>query len=178
MPTAMGRRLFNFCSTVSLLLFVATCALWARSYVVEDSWRGWTADGGRGLSLTHGKIVFWRTDVSPPEPVIAAPFGYVALRPPPDPSIYLVYDRWITDRRLPGVRVVGGVFNSSMVGRQLWISFAWPALAFALLPFLWLRRLNELNRRNRMSRGLCPCCGYDLRATPDRCPECGTLAAV
>ncbi len=41
---------------------------------------------------------------------------------------------------------------------------------------IWLggvmRRLEEEQQPGR--RG-CPTCGYDIRATPERCPECGTI---
>lgn len=45
-------------------------------------------------------------------------------------------------------------------------------LTTAVLPALW--SFHRLTRRR--PHGLCPACGYDLRATPGRCPECGTAA--
>jgi len=49
------------------------------------------------------------------------------------------------------------------------------ALLFSLLPALRLRRYLLDRQRNRP--GFCRQCGYDLRATPLRCPECGTVAS-
>src|SRR5688500_1589106 len=55
-----------------------------------------------------------------------------------------------------------------------WTGVAVPFWALVLvstpLPALWLRRRVRVRRLKRA--GLCPACGYDLRATPNRCPEC------
>jgi hypothetical protein len=57
-----------------------------------------------------------------------------------------------------------------------WYQYAsgpgWILLPLAAIPFaLRLRRL--LIRRRRWKRGLCIECGYDLRESTGRCPECG-----
>jgi hypothetical protein len=51
----------------------------------------------------------------------------------------------------------------------------WPFFLI-VLGFASLTIAGHLRRTRRGSEGRCRTCGYDLRASPDRCPECGTAA--
>ncbi|HEX4794692.1 MAG TPA: hypothetical protein VH370_12905 [Humisphaera sp.] len=45
------------------------------------------------------------------------------------------------------------------------------------IPYLLGAMLGARKRRVDRRKGCCQSCGYDLRATPTRCPECGTIPA-
>jgi hypothetical protein len=57
-----------------------------------------------------------------------------------------------------------------LIGVPWWEVF----VAGLIVPALYFNPLCGRWRRNRrIRRSLCPACGYDVRATPERCPECG-----
>jgi hypothetical protein len=56
------------------------------------------------------------------------------------------------------------------------VSVPYWSLATTMTIILLAMLQRRLRARQRHREGLCPVCGYDLRATPDRCPECGAEA--
>lgn len=72
---------------------------------------------------------------------------------------------------------VGGVPHAVFTGVP-WLG--WTFVGFAastvLLLLWWARRRDEANER--VWRGHCAGCGYNLRGCPGRCPECGRMPAV
>ena len=178
----MKRRLLNLLTVICLLLSAAAVALWVRSLAHWDRLRFWgyvhhaTAESaGGGVALT------WGTDA--PEPLsvpqvvdLTSTRRTAGADRPGSLSArcrrsalgfgYDAYDRL----HLYTVNGVGASTRERVVVFPYWVA----VLAFAALPTFCLVRGRAARRRR--SRGLCAGCGYDLRATPGRCPECGATA--
>jgi len=71
--------------------------------------------------------------------------------------------------RLAGLAYVDGS------GRMVVVPHLWLVALFAALPLTRLVRRRRTARATR--KAVCRVCGYDLRATPERCPECGQTTA-
>ncbi len=188
----MRRQLFHFAAAVSLLLCIVTVCLWVGSYFRFDHvihtvmprdganwyWRNRTvssADGGvlfieRGyLVTTPGFADNWAHKVNEWEHAVYMPWQN-APRPPFPGNHWFDFDRRVnlTPRgSLTGPEILH--IDILTVRLPYWL----VALVTGVAPAMWLVRRRREARRAR--KGLCPCCGYDLRASAERCPECGLV---
>jgi hypothetical protein len=190
----MGRRWFNLAVLLSVLLGIAVVALWGRGrtapliyefggrerrwdlrlwngrlsvtntpQVVRD-WRAYQAAYDeftrqrRDLALRHGELVAQLAD---------AEFGS-----PRWESLRVAQKQYVDEnfRLVAPPRNIRARHDVTVRCRTL-------VLAAVVLPGVWLlaywRRVHAARRLVRV--GLCRRCGYDLRATPERCPECGMM---
>jgi len=169
------RRLLNLLSALSLLLLVALLAAWARGYRWGGALEVRMGQTAYLVAWPIGRIALAHAPVRPPDP----PGGYQLISHPPADL-----DLWYAGRG-----GVGPTFTYFSFGGFGWLEDqglravfapAWFAcLAAAGLPAWHIPRDRRRRRTDRRKkRGLCPTCGYDLRATPDQCPECGTAGSI
>ena len=198
----MKRRLLNLAAGLSLLLCVAAVASWVRSMGTFDrvTWRRdvkVTPEKREEQSLhamsVRGRLFFVSTD----DWYRPYPPGAGWTRPHPEPGVSWRVSRrgglWSgfemnvldayereSDRTF-GVAAFGYLTGTTHGGptRSLdvvTVPHGLVATAFALPAAAWAAA--RLLRRRRRAPGLCRACGYDLRATPGRCPECGAAASL
>jgi hypothetical protein len=171
---------------MSAVLCLAILSGWVRSYFVSDQieWSFPTepfihGDSRRsttsvGLTSTRGKLVYYylRQLVIPARAEME--FGHHADRPAGEVDGY----RWPKERMSTHLTLLGTDYRRgagpSFIIRFLTVPYPIIFALTLLPPALWFRRRRLTLRRANAS--LCPTCGYDLRATPDRCPECGAEA--
>ena len=182
----LARHLFTLCAAASLLMCVALGALWVRGLDLRGYYvRSPRADETLAVYLDAASCAntlsveldverfgpAYLRGLSPDD--LAAfhadrPPGLRWYVPPADVLMWLsprdldYRARHYVDTRWAGYR------------SDRWILAGphWAPMALLLvLPAAWARRRRKARRARRL--GLCPACGYDLRASPGLCPECG-----
>jgi hypothetical protein len=181
------RVLFGIISGASLLMFIAILAVWIRSYWIRDifsyvdqrrdahliqSIRGrlhilsdFVGTATRGAMFSHhedllSQYAIWNGGTSGYPVNVEWHLGHVWQR----------YSRFHMTRAASPGRA-GFTTNHRLIVIPYWS----PAVLSAILPTTWTWRFIKYGRRRQI--GHCPKCNYDLRATPERCPECGWARA-
>jgi hypothetical protein len=171
----LRRRLFNLAAAVSLLVCATVAVVWVRSQSMADEI---LLKGDRTTLqvITHGDEVFLRQWL-PHDRQGERSTGvfhrvgrqYNLRRPAYPPGTPL-----LTRLGFDGYGFDEPALFDGAPARAVTVPYWFLILLTLVTPTLWAWAAVRRFRRNRRATvGLCPLCDYDLRATPDRCPECG-----
>jgi hypothetical protein len=190
-----ARRLFTLVATISALMFAFTLWQCLRVKSPETS-LGWNSQSGVGSPNIYLNRTFIANRKS-------WQFSRVSNVVDPHMGNDATHFIGVSDLRLfsspqkpfsaPSSSLLGFAFAredvslpTSLYGqptRRIGWSMLIPnwavLLTFSLLPAAWFYRrwMPRHRRAHRIKHGLCITCGYDLRGSPARCPECGAEPA-
>lgn len=190
--------MFKILAAISALVGLAFLVLWVRSYSRVDGCGTKKCDPARrtiygwSLKSERGSILFgtggqtfdgpgydekWLRETSAVE---AASYGFDAyVGHTPTRRTKTLPQRlgfeWRSLRNYRRRAHEPSSLTEITIGVPHWL----VAAPFGIAPALWaVRKGRERRRGRRVRRGLCPACGYDLRASSGACPECGTPVAA
>jgi hypothetical protein len=171
------RSAVNILSGASLLLCFASTGLWVRSYWVADRLTQDSVDPYTIVASASAIRVCrqdWFIDHG------TAPRSGRWLRSTEQPRSW---SPWPVDRHVLGFEytsfdVIDGDDRTRIFAVFAFVLPFWSVVTlFATAPAMrFVSIVRARRRRHRRFAGLCQHCGYDLRASPGRCPECGALA--
>jgi hypothetical protein len=159
-----GRWLFNALVLQSLLLAIFLTYGWKISFRDTQV----IAANGLVFAQGNGQILIGKSSALDRDiayfpqyqPLEILQWGVISGDNPPD---YF----W----RLPGIRY--DKYSGPPTRWAFVISHWYFVSSCLILPALFIARW--ISDWRKIRKGGCVVCGYDLRATPDRCPECGTI---
>jgi hypothetical protein len=153
----MARFLRNVVVTLSLLAFLCCAVMSVRARSgPETVWLDLGASATPRLKNVDSAVLFeWDRD------------SYVSSMPQNSDEAFREANSLI---RLPGVRWFDRASDGGG-GFRVYLAHWLISSLTAPLPLIALYHWS--GRVKRTAGGMCPGCGYDLRESRDRCPECG-----
>jgi hypothetical protein len=166
---------------------ISTMLLWGRSYYSSDAIERWTSSG-TSLELCSGfGVITLRRDLfsnpgtdcfgnrlPPVKPTSAWRFTLGVYTAEGQQARRGSSKAFPTDFHFNVSDARSGRDTFSLPEFRIMLPHWCLALILAIVPACFVYQLCRKRCRDRS--GLCRTCGYDLRATPSLCPECGALA--
>ena len=175
----MRRRLFNLAAAMSLILCCGIAGLWIRSESTKDrvtfprpQGNRWcfaikTYPGTLDLAILVMTIPLMDRPYWQSTAVLSDTEEWDRQWQRENLWLGFGFHRFPFDGRDIRGRPYAGHWN------ELFLPYWSLVVLTAALPVVWFCRRVARGRRQLEHR--CIRCGYDLRATPDRCPECGAI---